>query len=204
VDVAAASPSSVAQLLQGRWFRLFAAGVGVVLLVGGISAWWLSTRPADPLNSHPGLGFEGAGVTGVPVGQRRAFVVHLIGDTPASRATITGFELPRIPGVRLALYAVIGSPQDQFMGFPISATPHPHRLSADQLVPLAGRSLQPPPASFGFADHRMLTIALVATPLQPGCYRITGVAIRYRVGDTTFTKSMAGADSISTTRHDCI
>ena len=48
-----------------------------------------------------------------------------------------------------------------------------------------------------------LTIALVAAPLSRGCFPITGVGIRYRVGDTSFTKRMDGYVSIATGHRFC-
>jgi hypothetical protein len=194
--------------LPGRWSRLDRrriAGVAATALLAagllaGAAAWVTSTRPADPLNRYPGFGFEGSGVTRVPLGAPRGFSAYLLGDTPSSRAVITGVTLPRVPGVRLQMYALVGRPRGQFVGFPVTAT-GPFRAS--RLRPLVGRALQPPPAGFGSRDW-FVTVALVATPLTPGCHRVTGVAIRYRVGDTTFTKRMNGAISVATGRQGCL
>ena len=174
----------------------------VVVAVAGGWTWLSSTRPADPLNHHSGFGFENSGSIRVPIGQARMFAAYLLGDTPASRATITGVTLPHVRGVRLHMYALVGQPQAQFIGFPLASTPKRGLPSVDQLTSIVGRSLHPPPAVFHPRDW-VLTAALVVTPTQPGCHRITGVAIHYRVGDTSFTKHMDGAISVSTGTHAC-
>jgi hypothetical protein len=49
----------------------------------------------------------------------------------------------------------------------------------------------------------MIAQSLLVTPLTPGCHRVTGVAVHYRVGDTTFTRSMDGAISVATGHRGC-
>jgi hypothetical protein len=181
------------------------AGILVMAALGaGAFAWAASSRPADPLDRYPGLGFEGSGATAVHLGQPVAFATFIMGATPSSRATITGVILPHIPGIRLHVYGVAGSPQGGMIG-PLT-TPRggdPRWLRSSQLVPIAGRSLRPPPA--GTRPHLWrMTIALIATPTRHGCVHITGVGIRYRVGDTTFTKRMDGAVSVATGHRSCI
>jgi hypothetical protein len=108
--------------------------------------------------------------------------------------------LPHIPGVRLHVYAVTGEPQGNWIG---PYTGEPHDIRPSQMAPVVGRSLHAlsgaaPGAPWG------LTVALVATPLRRGCIPITGVGIRYRVGDTTFTKRMDGDVSVATGHRLCI
>jgi hypothetical protein len=178
-------------------------GIGLVLLAAlaaGLTAWAASTRPADPLNRYPGFGFESSGVAKLHVGEPVVFSALLAGDTATSRATVTGVILPHIPGVRLHVYAVAGEPQGNDIGPFIGG---PGEIRPSQMTQVAGRSLRAlagaaPGAPWG------LTVALVATPLGRGCTPITGVGIRYRVGDTTFTKRMAGAVSVATGHRLCI
>jgi hypothetical protein len=161
------------------------------------------TRPADPLGRDPGIGFEGGGANAVHVGARIAFGAYLIGDTPSSRATITGVTVPRIPGLRLRLYAVSGRPHGAGIVRVAPRRTDRDSIGANELVPVVGRSLAPTPAGFDSQGRRALTVALVEEPLSPGCYSISGVSIRYRVGDSTFTKRMDGRDLVSTSRHGC-
>ena len=79
-------------------------------------------------------------MTHLKVGQPMLFSALLLGDTPTSRATVTGVILPRIPGVRLRVYTVMGEPQGNFIG-PFAGGPQDIR--ANQLVPAVGRSLHP-------------------------------------------------------------
>ncbi|HEY3766658.1 MAG TPA: hypothetical protein VGL44_15960 [Gaiellales bacterium] len=180
----------------------FRLAIGLMLLAAfatGMIAWAASTRPADPLNRYAGFGFEDSGSSLLKVGQPAIFSAFLLGDTATSRATVTGVILPRIRGVRLHVYAVTGEPQGNFIG---PFTGDSGDIQRSQLVPAIGRSLHPL-AGAARTTRWGLTIALVATPIAHGCFPITGVGIRYRVGDTTFTKRMDGNISVATGHRFC-
>jgi hypothetical protein len=186
------------------WGHLRRVGTHLAIIVGlvvGVWFWVASTRPADPLKRYPGLGIEGSGVHDVPIGQARGFSFYLLGAKPSSRATVTGVTVPDIPGVRLHVYRVIGPPRGQIVGFQLP-NDYPGDPTRAQLEPLVGASLGPVPARLGW-KVRGLTAAIVATPITPGCHRITGIAIHYRVGSTTFTRAMDGAISVATGNRDC-
>lgn len=188
------------------WGRIRRGGARIAVIVAvavAVTAWLDSTRPHDPLRFGPGLGIENSGSYDVPVGQARGYSFVLSGATPQSHAIITGYSLPHIPGVRLRLYAVSGPFRGSAIGFrmtPHSEDGYPGR---DEFRPLIGARLQTLPARLGWPGP-MLVAALVVTPLTPGCHRISGVAIRYRVGSTTFTRSMDGAVSVATGNRDCV
>jgi hypothetical protein len=179
--------------------RLVLRLVLLAALGAGAVAWAATTRPADPLNRYPGFGFENSGSSLLRIGEPAAFAAFLVGDTPASRATVTGVIIPHIPGVRLHVYAVEGEFQGGYVG-PFEGGRND--LRASQLAPAVGRSLHPLPGA-AHGARWALTIALVATPLRRGCIPITGVGIRYRVGGTTFTKRMVSYVSVATGHRFC-
>jgi hypothetical protein len=182
------------------WRRIRRGGARIVVVCAfavAVTAWLDSTRPHDPLRFGPGLGIENSGSSGVPVGQARGYSFVLSGATPQSDATITGYSLPHIPGVRLRLYAVSGPFRGSAIGFRITPRPTDGYPGRNEFRPLIGARLQTLPARLHWPGP-MLVAALVVTPLSPGCHRISGVAIRYNVGSTTFTRSMDGAISVAT------
>jgi hypothetical protein len=171
--------------------------VVIVAAVGGLVLWGVSTRTANPISSK-GLGFEGVGEGRLSVGDHAVFMGFLVGRSLSSRATVTGYTLPHIPGVRLALYAVPNAPHESLVGVPTATGYGPHDTPPYPMVPLVGRTLRPPPAWL-HTHHPVLMVALDVTLLRRGCVHIDGgVEVRYRTGDTTFTRSMDGDDSVGT------
>ena len=196
----AASRSAV----QWAWIRHAGGRAAIVaVLMLGVRLWIDSTRPHDPLRPGPGLGIDGSGVRDVAVGQGRGFSFVLVGRTPGSHATITGYTLPHLPGVRLRMVAIGGAFHGSFIGFPVTAHPSPPSPGTEDFRPLVGARLITLPARLHWPGP-VLTAALVVTPLTRGCHRITGVSIHYRVGDTTFTRSMDGAISVATGNDFCM
>ncbi len=182
--------------------RRTAAGAAAALVLALALAAWLahgSTQPSDPLSHQRGLGFEGSGLNGVPVGQPHVFTFRLVGDTPTSTATMLGVSLPGIPGLKLRAYAFTGRPQGINIGYPIGPTPRHGYVTADQLVPLRGRTLHTVEGS----HRKAIVLALVATPERRGCFTITGVSVNYRAGGATFTKPMDGWVNIATPGATC-
>jgi hypothetical protein len=94
-----------------------AVAVVIVAAVDGLVLCGVSTRTANPISSK-GLGFEGVGEGRLSVGDHAVFVGFLVGRSLSSRATVTGYTLPHIPGVRLALYAVPNAPHESLVGVP--------------------------------------------------------------------------------------
>jgi hypothetical protein len=176
-----------------------AVAIAIAAAVGGLTLWGVSTRTANPISSK-GLGFEGVGVGGLPVGDHAVFMGFLVGRSLDSRATVSGYTLPHIPGVRLALYAVRKPPHVSLIGVPTATAYGAHSPPPDGMVPLVGRTLGPPPAWL-HTHHPVLMVALDVTVLRRGCVHIDGgVEVRYRAGDTTFTRSTDGSDSVATGR----
>lgn len=185
--------------LNRRGYTWVVAAVVVLAGIGGLAQWVASTRTSDPISGSR-IGFEGAGVSQLSVGEHQVFMGFLAGRNPHSQATITGYTLPHIPGVHLALFAIPKPPHPAAIGPPgvfgyASNSPSPYPLA-----PLVGRKLVKAPAWMHVTDP-VLMVALVVTPLRPGCTNISGVSIRYRAADTTFTRSMHGTDTVSTTRN---
>ncbi len=139
----------------------------------------------------------------VPVGKSGAFVWYLVGRNANSHAVITGVTVPHIQGLRLRLQRVMGPPHagGEWGVLPQTAS-HPGGVSLSQLRPLVGAHLRLQPWGAGLTTTG-LAFALVATPTRPGCYTINGpVTIRYRVGDSTFSRSLNGTDWVSTRTDD--
>lgn len=177
-------------------------GAGLIAAVAvGLFLWFDSTVPGNPLNRYPGIGWEGTGFQLVPVGQGVVFSSYEIGDSASSRATFTGASVPTIPGLRLRVVAISGPPHYQG-AFYLRSVRNPSGINPRRFVSLAGQALRPAPTDFHL--HAWLaTVALIATPLRSGCFDITGVALHYRVGGTTFTKTMSGDVVVSTTKRLC-
>ena len=174
-----------------------AVAVAIAAAGGGILRWVASTHTADPISGQ-GIGFEGAGVGVDSVGVHAVFMGFLVGRSLDSRATVTGYVLPHIKGVRLALYAVRRPPHVSLIGVPTATAYGAHSTPPDGMVPLVGRTLGPPP-TWLHTHHPVLMVALDVTLLRRGCVPIDGgVQIRYRAGDTTFTRSMDGTNSVWT------
>jgi hypothetical protein len=173
--------------------------VGIVAVVAGTAQWVASTRPANPISGE-GLGFEGVGESKLSVGEHAVFMGFLVGRSPDSRATVTGYALPHVKGVRLALYAVRRPPHVSLTGVPNVAAYAANSPRPDRMVPLVGSTLGPPPPWL-HTHHPVLMVALDVTLLRQGCVHIDGgVQVRYRTGGTTYTRSMHGDNSVGTSR----
>jgi hypothetical protein len=176
-----------------------AVAIAIAAAVGGLVLWGVSTRTANPISGN-GLGFEGVGAGGLAVGDHAVFMGFLVGRSLGSRATVSGYTLPHIPGARLAIYAVRRPPHVSLIGVPTVTAYGPNSTLPDEMVPLIGRTLGPPPAWL-HTHHPVLMVALDVTLLRRGCVHIDGgVQVRYRAGDTTFIRSMDGNDSAGTRR----
>jgi len=191
-------------LRPSRWQLVIVLG-GAALLLAGAGYWVRTTQPPDPLRSGVGLGIEGSGVGDVPIGKSVAFVWYLIGRNAGSHAVVTSATLPHIPGLRLQLRTVAGRPHGAGVTGPLDqTTADPQGVSLSQLRPLVGAPLRLAPPEFSRPLTTALTIALLATPTRPGCYTISGpLAISYSTGDSTFSRSLDGTDSVSTPGHAC-
>ena len=115
-----------------------AVAVAIVAAVGGLVLWGISTRTANPISSK-GLGFEGAGEGKLSVGDHAVFMGFLVGRSLDSRATVTGYTLPHIPGVRLALYAVVKPPHESLVGVPTATAYGPQDAPPYPMVPTSGK-----------------------------------------------------------------
>jgi len=175
-----------------------AVSVTIAGALGGLVQWVASTHTANPIGGK-GIGFEGAGEAKLAVGDHAVFMGFLVGSSLNSRATVTGYTLPHIKGVRLALYAVPKPPRGSLVGVPTATAYGPHDTPPYPMVPLVGRTLGPPPGWL-HTHHPVMMVALDVTLLRRGCVHINGgVQVRYRAGDTTFTRSMDGNNSVATT-----
>jgi hypothetical protein len=127
-----------------------------------------------------------------------AFVGYLLGTGPA---TVTRVDVPSLDGVRLHVHAITGPPPDRQALPIVHGDRGPSFVVAARLVPIAGRSLGP--TTHPFRSKWMLSFAVVARLVSPGCHPITGVALDYRVGDTTFHRATDGPASVSTNGRTC-
>lgn len=173
--------------------------IAIVAVVAGTARWVASTHPANPISGE-GLGFEGVGEGKLSVGEHAVFMGFLVGRSPDSRATVTGYTLPHVKGVRLALYAVRRPPHVSLTGVPTATVYAANSTRPDRMGPLVDSTLGPPPPWL-HTRHPVLMVALDVTLLRQGCVHIDGgVHVRYRAGGATFTRSMRGADSVGTSR----
>jgi hypothetical protein len=188
-----------------RWRSLVALLGGVlVVAVVGIGVWrWHSTQPSNPLGSQSGLGFDGIGVGRVPVGDEMLVTGYVIATSPSSTATVTKVVVPRVPGVRIRVFAIAGKPPDPYRDAPTARLVPDGRYGDMRLVPLMGVHLHRASASFDSHGRPFLGLALSAAPLRKGCFLIPPISIRYQSHGSSFTKRTRWPTFVSTSATTC-
>jgi hypothetical protein len=188
-----------------RWRSLVALFGGVlVVAVVGVGVWrWHSTQPSDPLGSQSGLGFDGVGEGKVPVGDEMVLTGYVLAQSPSSTATITKVVVPRVPGVRIRVFAIAGKPPDPYREVPTARLVPNGHYGDMRLVPLVGVHLHRPLAGFDTHGRPFLGLALTAAPLRKGCFLMPPITIRYRSTGSSFTKRTRWPSFVSTSAKTC-
>jgi hypothetical protein len=198
--------ANIKRMAEGpnRRSMLAVFGCLVVVAIVGAGVWrWHSSQPSDPLGSQSGLGFDGVGEGKVPVGDEMLLTGYVLAQSPSSTATVTKVVVPRVPGVRIRVFAIAGKPPDPYRDVPTARVVPNGRHGDMRLVPLMGVHLHRPSAGFDSHGRPFLGLALTAAPLRNGCFLIPPISIRYQSHGSSFTKRTRWPTFVSTSATTC-